>query len=102
MATDCYLTEDWAYLKLTLDPVSTLTSFSGFDSYDDSTPSNFISTIIVLTDFRNSLGAQRVESTDPTTFELFLTDDDPSEGGLDVAQRTNAKYSFKFKRGELT
>ena len=93
LETNCNLTEDWAHFPLPFE--------SGDVSGEDSAIDNFISTIIVLTDFRNSLGAELVESTDPTTFELFLTDDDPSFG-LDEAKRASAKYRFEFNRGELT
>ena len=54
-----------------------------------------------MTDFRNSLGIQSVETTDPASFELFLTDDNPASG-LTASQISNAKYSFKFVQGEYT
>ena len=45
---------------------------------------NLISTIVVITDFRNAKGNASADDYDPATFQLFLTDYNPSLGSVNA------------------
>ena len=89
-ASNCFMFTDgmdWvATDKTTPTALPTNCDMSGvtdyFAWYDLGSNTNFISTIVVVTDFRNAVGQATSDDNDPATFQLFLTDYNPSLGSV--------------------